>query len=330
MNKTARLAVLTVLVPLVVLPWLLPERDLHLAIELLISGLFAMSLGLIMGQGGMTSLGHAAFFGVGGYAAGLMALRLDSPFVVTLLVAPALAALAGGLIGFLAVRRSKTYLLMLTFALGQLTYAVFFSWRSLTGGDDGLIGIQPPTWLLATDHFYWFSLVVVIVCLAILYQIDRSPFGYGLRAARDSVKRAHASGIDVRRQQIVAFIIAGYFAGVSGALSAYFNRAFFPGGAHWLHSAEAFVSVIIGGPALFLGPLVGAIVLGLLSDLISRYTVYWFLFLGICMILIALLAPNGLTHLVDALAPRLQSLRGRRSDKTVPPPAGVAPGSGAL
>jgi branched-chain amino acid transport system permease protein len=207
LNRAGKIALVAVVL-LFMVPLLLSERDQHLAVEIVISALFAMSLGLIMGQGGMISLGHAAFFGIGGYSAGLMLTRLGASFWATLLVAPPMAALAGGVMGVLAVRRSHTYLLMLTFALGMLVYAVFFSLRSLTGGDDGLIGIRPPAWLQSIDRFYWFALIVTLVSIAVLYQVSRSPFGYSLRAARDSSRRALASGIAVRRQQIAAFVLA--------------------------------------------------------------------------------------------------------------------------
>ena len=307
---------------LVGLPWVLSTRDLHFAIELLIAGLFAMSLGMIMGQGGMVSLGHAAFFSIGGYTAGLL-LKAGVDFSLAMTAAPLAAAAAGWLMGFLAVRRSHAYLLMLTFALGQLVYSVFFSWRSLTGGDDGLIGIRPPGWLIPLENFYWFSLALTGVSIFVLFRIFQSPFGYSLRAVRDSPNRAIASGIPVRRQQIMAFVIGAFFAGIAGALFAFFNRAFFPGSAHWLHSADAFVAVIVGGPMLSFGPLVGAVILEFLSEFISRYTVYRFLFLGAAMIFIALVAPYGVGPPFMRLIARIwQPAKTDSEEPQVPAPLG--------
>jgi branched-chain amino acid transport system permease protein len=308
------LIALALLLLVIALPWLLPTRDLHLAVEILIAGTFAMSLGLIMGHGGMVSLGHAAFFSIGGYTAGLL-LEAGVPFGAAFLIAPAAAAVGGWLMGLVAARRSHAYLLMLTFALGQLVFSVFFRWRSLTGGDDGLIGIRPPDWLLPLSNFYWFSLGLGAASVLILYRVYKSPFGYSLRAVRDSQSRALASGIPIRRQQIVAFIIGALFAGLAGAQSAFFNRAFFPGSAHWLHSADAFVAVILGGPQLFLGPLLGAVILEALSELISRYTVYWYLILGGTMIAIALLAPRGVGPLLVELSRKWRARLSSRWDK---------------
>jgi branched-chain amino acid transport system permease protein len=290
--------VAALLVVLAVLPAAAPEVVVVQATDILIFVLFALSLNLLVGYAGMLSLGHAAFFAIGGYGAGLLVKSLDWPMAMALAAAPLLAAAAAGVIGFFCVRLSHAYFIMLSLAFGQLVFTVIWKWRSLTGGDDGLTGIMPAAALAQPSTYYYFVLAVVLACSAGLYRIGQSPFGRALLAIKDNPRRAAFLGIHVRCVQLVAFVVAAAFAGVAGGLQVFFHRGMFPGSAHWLTSADAFVAVTLGGANYFAGPVVGATLFKLVALAVPRYTEYWLFFLGIVILVVALVRPQGLVSLV--------------------------------
>src|SRR6218665_603377 len=187
-----------------------------LMIDLLIAALFATSLHFIMGPAGMHSFGHAAYFGLGAYGAALLVRALHLPMELALVVAPLVAALGAFVYGWFAVRLSGVYLAMLTLAFAQITWAVTYQWDSFTGGSNGLTGVWPSEWLSNKQVYYWLTLVLVGAGVWWLRRVLFSPFGYALRAGRDSVLRADAIGIDVKRMQWAAFVIAGTVAGPAG------------------------------------------------------------------------------------------------------------------
>ena len=201
---------------LAALPAIADEYALVLATEILLAALFAASLQLMLGTGGMTSFGHAAHLGVGAYAAALSA-QAALPFWMSISAGPVAGAASAALIGVFCVRLSGVYLAMLTLAFAQIVWSVVFQWDSVTGGSNGLVGIWPPAALGSRTHFYAFAATIVVVAIAALVAIARGSFGRALRAARDSRLRAAAVGIDVARTQWVAFVIAGAFAGLAGA-----------------------------------------------------------------------------------------------------------------
>src|SRR5262245_45693814 len=157
----------------------------------------------------MLSLGHAAFFGVGGYATGLVAKHLGLAMPVAFVVGPVAAAIAALVVGFFCVRLSHAYFIMLTLAFSQLIYTVIWKWRELTGGDDGLIDITPASAVGSSIAYYYFVLVVVAAAVAVLHRVVQSPFGRALRAIKDHPRRAEFIGIHVRRYQLAAFVMAG-------------------------------------------------------------------------------------------------------------------------
>jgi branched-chain amino acid transport system permease protein len=273
---TARSAGLAALLALLaVLPVAAPQVVVVQTTDILIFALFALSLNLLVGYAGMLSLGHAAFFAIGGYSAGLLVKHLGFAMPLALAAAPLLAAAAAGGMGFFCVRLSHAYFIMLSLAFGQLVFTVIWKWRSLTGGDDGLTGIMPLAALVQPSAYYYFVLAVVLACTAALYRIGQSPFGRALLAIKDNPRRAAFLGIHIRRMQLAAFVVAAAFAGVAGGLQVFFHRGMFPGSAHWLTSADAFVAVTLGG-----------------------FTEYWLFFLGIVILIVALVRPQGLVSLV--------------------------------
>lgn len=300
---------LTILV-LALLPYLLSPYYLGLVIEILIFAVFAMSLDLLIGYTGMASLGHAAYFGVGAYTVGLLAIDLHWSVWSALPAALIVVVLVATLFGFLALRTRGSYFLMITLALSQVAWGVAFGWRSLTGGDDGLPNVPRPElaadWSLVGDRsFYFFILLLVGVGVLLLIQIVRSPFGFALRGIRESETRMQALGYNVWRYKFAAFVIAAVFAGLAGALYAYYNRFVSPDYLGVFRSAEVLLMVILGGAGTLIGPAIGAAVIVLLENVISAYTERWLIVIGTIYIVVALFAPNGIVGLI-------RDIRGRR------------------
>jgi branched-chain amino acid transport system permease protein len=288
-----------VVLALAVAPLALPPFFLQLLTEIAIVGLFATAFNLLMGFGGMVSFGHAAYFALGAYAPALLVKRAGVPVLLALPAAPVVAAAGALLFGFFIVRLSHTYFAMLSLAFGQIVFTVIFKWKALTGGDDGLLDVWPPTWLKSAAAYYYFTLAVVGLSVLALRVIVDSPFGYALRSVRENPRRARFIGIDVRRHQLVAFVISGAFSGLAGGLFAFYNGSVFPDFAYFTKSFEPLVVALLGGVQSFFGPLAGALGFKLLEWLVSRqWPVYWPLFLGTIVILVIVLLPQGFVGLV--------------------------------
>jgi len=264
--------------------------------EILIWGIFAMSLDLLMGYAGMVSFGHSAFFGIGGYVAALALAK--SPGLVSALVLPALAAgLAALVIGFFSIRVSGVYFIMLTLAFSQMFYAYAFQ-VSWLGAEDGIVGIPRPAVpgvdLSSIRSFHGYLLTLFVVVAVALWRVVRSPFGHVLRGIHENEARMEAVGYAVDRYKLVAFVIAGVFAGLAGALYAQFNGSITPDAFFWGTSGEALLMVIIGGTGTLGGSVLGAAAFILLQSLVSTYTERWMLILGVTFILFVLFAPGGI------------------------------------
>jgi branched-chain amino acid transport system permease protein len=280
-----------------------------LAIDLLVVALFAVSLHFIMGPGGMHSFGHAAYFGLGAYAAALLVRSGGVPMEGTLLLAP-LVALAGALVfGWFSVRLSGVYLAMLTLAFAQISWAIVFQWDGVTGGSNGLTGVWPAAWLADKRSYYYFALVLVLLGVWVLRRALFAPFGYAMRAGRDSPLRADAIGIDVKRVQWAAFVLAGTFAGLAGALFAFSKGSISPEGLHVGKSIDALVMVLLGGVQTLAGPIVGAVSFTWLHDTVARNTDYWRAMLGAIILVLVLLFPQGIAGYAQQLALRRRPAR---------------------
>lgn len=299
MRPTAWLGI--VVVALAVAPLALPPFFLQLLTEIAIVGLFATAFNLLMGFGGMVSFGHAAYFALGAYAAALLVKRAAIPMLLALPAAPLVAAAGALLFGVFIVRLSHTYFAMLSLAFAQIVFTVIFKWKALTGGDDGLLDVWPPAWLKSPRAYYWFTLAVVGVSLLALRAVVDSPFGYALKSVRENPRRARFIGIDVRRHQLVAFVISGAFSGLAGGLFAFYNGSVFPDFAYFTKSFEPLVVALLGGVQSFFGPVAGALGFKLLEWLVSRqWPVYWPLFLGSIVIAVIVLLPSGFVGLVGS------------------------------
>jgi len=264
--------------------------------EILIWGVFAMSLDLLLGYAGMVSFGHSAFFGIGGYVAAL-ALK-SSPGALSALVVPALVtALAALVIGLFSTRVSGVYFIMLTLAFSQMFYAYAFQVAWL-GAEDGIIGVPRPTILgLNLGQATPFHLYLITLCalaMLLLWRVVRSPFGHVLRGIQENEGRMEAVGYAVRRYKLVAFVIAGTIGGVAGSLYTQLNLTISPDAFFWTTSGEALLMVIIGGTGTLWGAVLGAAAFILLQSLVSSYTERWMLILGATFILFVLFAPGGI------------------------------------
>jgi len=305
-----RLVWLALLTALLLLPGLsawLPYASV-LVQDILIAALFAASLAFMMGIGGMVSFGHAAYFGLGAYAAALLFKLLGWPMLAALFAAPVVTLVAALVFGWFCVRLSGVYLAMLTLAFAQIVWAIVFQWDALTGGSNGVIGIWPPAWLAGSAYFYG-VLALVVGLIVALRRAVFSPFGYALRATRDAIARAQACGIAVRHVQWAAFTMAGTVAGAAGALFVFAKGGASPEVMAISRSVDALVMVLLGGVQALAGPLVGAAGFTLLQDWLIGATQYWRALLGGVMLLLVLGFPAGLA----GIGARLQIPFWRRS-----------------
>ncbi|WP_420104370.1 ABC transporter permease [Bosea sp. (in: a-proteobacteria)] len=275
-------------------PLLVSDAWLLTLTELLIFALFAASLHLMMGPGGLTSFGHAAYFGLGAYGAALAVKWLGAPMEPALLLAPFLAGIAGVVFGWFCVRLSGVYLAMLTLAFAQIAWATAFQWVELTGGDNGILGVWPSSWAVPKWAFYDLCLAICGACVLLLRRLVFAPLGYALRAGRDSPLRAEAIGIDVMRVQWVAFAIAAFAAGIAGALFAFSKGSVFPTYLAIPRSVDALLMVLLGGVQTVSGPVVGAFAYMGLAEQLMKATPYWRFLLGLTIVLLVILFPRGL------------------------------------
>ena len=307
-GRGASAAWIGLLAALVLLPLVSGEAGSYstvLLTDILIAALFAASLHFILGPGGMHSFGHAAYFGLGAYGAALLVRRLDLPMEAALLLGPLVAAAGALMYGWFCVRLSGVYLTMLTLAFAQISWAIVFQWDDFTGGSNGLTGVWPPEWASQGAAFYWLALAVCALGIYLLRRILFSPLGYALRATRDSALRADAIGIDVRRIQWTAFVIAGLFAGLAGALFAFSKGGVAPDAMSVTKSVDALVMVLLGGVQTLAGPVVGAAAFTWLHDTVARNTEYWRAMMGATMLVLVLLFPQGIAGYAQLLWARI-------------------------
>lgn len=300
-----------VVLTLIAVPWFAAQSPYVtvLLIDLLIAVLFAASLHFIMGPAGLHSFGHAAYFGLGAYGAALLIRYLGVPMELSLILAPAVAALGAFLYGWFCVRLSGVYLAMLTLAFAQITWAIVYQWDGFTGGSNGLTGVWPAQWLQDKKNYYFLTLGLVVISVYVMRRLLYSPFGYALRAGRDSPLRADAIGIDVKKIQWVAFIVAGTFAGLAGALFAFSKGSISPETLHVSRSIDGLVMVLLGGIQTLAGPIVGAFTFTWLHDTVARNTEYWRAMLGGIILLLVLLFPQGIAGFAAQITERIKAAR---------------------
>ncbi len=279
-----------------ILPVVIGEFWIHIAVEILILALFAVSFNMIFGYMGQLSFGHAAYFGVGAYATGLLMVKTSVP-LICLAISMITAGMFALIIGYFCVRLTGIYFAILTMAFGQLMYYIIFQWYSFTGGDDGLQGIVPPDWIIGATAYYYFTLFIVAAALIVIWFITESPFGYTMRAIRENADRTRFIGINVRKYMLINFAVAGMFAGLAGGLLGPFNRSIAPDLCNWHQSGLPVFMTVIGGPASFFGPIIGSVIYTFLFAFVTGFTEYWPLTIGVVIIFVVLYMPGGVMGL---------------------------------
>lgn len=307
MSRPTAIAVVLVVLLLLCVPLLQSDYLVDLGTEIIIYALFALSLNVLIGYSGNVSFGHAAYFAIGGYTCAILLTTYGWPLPFAFPVAVVAAGLAAAFVGYFCVRLTDIYFAMLTLAFAMFIWGVAFKWRSVTGGDDGFVGVDVPAYIHDRVHYYYFTLIVVVVSSAVLWVICHSAFGRTLVAVRENSVRVGFVGANTRRVRHAAFIVAGTFAGIAGALFAMYNHGMYVESAFWTQSAQVLIMTLLGGLHSFFGPALGAFVLYTLQVFIIQYTEYWPTVLGVILLVILLFVPEGIVGVMNKL--RLQFAR---------------------
>ncbi|HYD71186.1 branched-chain amino acid ABC transporter permease [Azospirillum sp.] len=304
-------APLAALAALAALPLLgVPDYHLRLIAEVLIYGVAVMSLDLLIGFGGLVSLGHAAFFGVGAYAAALFATHVSAEILLVVPVAVLSAMAAALVMGALVVRSANLFLLILTLLLSQMVWEVVFRWRAVTGGADGFRGIPELALTLPGGHLalggpvalYALAALLAVAATVLARSFIEAPAGRALIGTREQPLRMTALGYSVPRIRLTAFVVSAAIAGAAGALYPFVNQYVGPQVAHWTTSASLFIMLVLGGVATLYGGYVGAAIYLGFQTYISSYTERWQLVIGLLFVATVLFVPGGLGRSLKSLA----------------------------
>lgn len=308
----------------------------NLASQVMIAALFALSLNLLVGYAGLTSLGHAAYLGLSAYIAGWVMLNLGWGHAAAAAAALAGTTVLAGLFGVVALRAAGISFLMITLALGQIVWGVAYRWADVTGGDNGLSGLTRPSpfGIALSDpvRFYYFSLMVLLLIWGAIAVWVRSPFGASIRATRDQPRRTSALGFNVWLIRWITFVASGFLGAVAGLMYLYYHQFISPHSVSLANSAEMLLMVIAGGPGTLVGPVLGAAMVVLLKNLASVWVDRWIMLLGFVYLFIVLFVPGGIVAGIARMAQRLRGLKslrgpGMTTDATTPP-AGAAEAPG--
>ncbi len=304
-----------ILIVLLILPPMLPRFYTYIIAVIFVFSLLAMSLNLVLGHGMIFQFHHGVFYGVGAYTTGLMLSKTSLPMWIGFVAGPVVAALGGLLIGWFCVRLTRLYFGMLQISLGSLIWAIAFRWYGFTGGDDGIHGIPMPSLISSLNSSYYFILIILVICLVALYLILKSPFGTTLEAIRDNPQRCEAVGVNVRRHQLMAIVIATFFAGIAGVLFVVLEGSVFPDLLFWVLSLEIFIMCLLGGWFTFAGPILGAAIMVSLRTFVGIFTEYWTLILGVILILLIFFLPEGVMgYLLEKLKPQVREVAEGRGE----------------
>ncbi|MEM7254450.1 MAG: branched-chain amino acid ABC transporter permease [Pseudomonadota bacterium] len=309
LTRSTVIILIIVLAGLIALPLMESRYLTDLATEILVYVLFALSLNVLVGWAGNVSFGHAAYFAIGGYTNAILLTTYEWPLALAMPAAILVSMILSGLVAWFCTRLTDIYFAMLTLAFAMFVWAIAFKWRSVTGGDDGFVGVRIPELIDGRVPFYYFTLIVVSICVAVLWIICHSAFGKALVATRENLTRAGFVGINTRLVRWTAFVVAGTFAGIAGAILAMYNRGFYTESAFWTESAQVLIMTLLGGIYSFFGPAIGAATLYILERVINEYTEYWPFVLGTILLVILLFLPEGIVGLVR----KLRTLTGGRN-----------------
>jgi branched-chain amino acid transport system permease protein len=282
---------------------------LVLGSEIFIYTIFAMSLDLMMGYTGMVPFGHAVFFGLGGYGAGLTLVNLTSSFFLSILIGVAISLFASFVIGSLTIRLTGVYFAMLTLAFAQMFYVIAFKWITFTGGSDGMVVPIPILDFIRVNLndpviYYYISLIFLFFSYSILKRITRSPIGLVFKSIKDNEERSEALGYNVNKYKQIVFFISAIFAGLAGALYAMLQGFVSADFLHFSNSIEAITIILVGGIGTMVGSFLGSVGVIIFKDFISSFTRNWLIILGIIYIVFVLFVPGGLISLIRSILRR--------------------------
>lgn len=303
-------AAAAVLLALSAVPFLAGKFTIYLAMRIMLLGIFAVGYNLLLGQTGLLSFGHGAFYAAGAYGLGLFGVHVSTHPLLGVTAGIVAAVLLALLVGYLCVRHTEIYFAMLTLACGMMAFSFFWNAREITGGDDGLIGImRAPVSLFGgiripigkDEQFYFFVLFFFALSIWAAHRIRHSPFGLALAGIRENARRSEFAGIPVRRYRLAVFAVSGAFAGLSGALEALLESNARPFMAHWTHSAEPVLVSLLGGLSSLAGPLVGSAIFVAMREIIQRFTENWMLWFGIVLLVIILGFRGGVVGTLSGL-----------------------------
>lgn len=278
----------------IVAPFIITEFYLVILGEALIMSLLALSFNLLFGYMGQLSFGQAAFYGLGGYTVAMLVTKVHFNFWLSIIAGILVASIIGLIVGFFCVRLRGIYFAILTLAFGQLLFVIIYKWHDFTGGDDGIQGVFPPGILKSPIVYYYFILLIFIASAFVFWRIVNSPFGHTLKAMRENPERTEFLGINIARYQLITFVIAAAFAGLSGALWAPFYRSIAPFSLMWIKSGEPVMAAILGGATTFFGPVLGMFIMTFVHAYILGFTHFWPIIMGTIILIIIFLLPGGI------------------------------------
>jgi branched-chain amino acid transport system permease protein len=301
---------------LLAMPWLVTsDYYINIATQIVIAAILAMSLNVLIGFGGMISLGHASYLGVAAYLTIYLTSHAGLGPLAGALIAIAATTLLAMLFGYLALRASGLGFLMITLALGQILWGIAYRWASLTGGDNGLVGpVRPSPFgfdLMNPTAFFYFTLIFLAAAMWLISRFVQSGLGQSLQGARDQPRRMRALGYNVWLIQWLSFVFAGFWGAIAGLLYAYYHQFVSPQALHLTTSAETLLMVIAGGTGTLFGPIVGAALVVVLKNVVSAYITRWLMLLGIVFVMIVMFMPEG-------IVPGLRRLREMMKTRPAP------------
>jgi branched-chain amino acid transport system permease protein len=311
---------------LLAVPWIIGnEFYVNMASQVLIYALFALSINMMLGYGGMVSLGHAAYLGIAGYAC-ILATTAGYDQLTAAVFAVAVSTAAAAFFGVLSLRAPGLGFIMITLALGQIVWGVAYRANDLTGGDNGIrYPARPMPFgfdIRDASSFYYFTLAVFLVALFFIWRFSRSPFGASLKGARDQPRRMRMLGHNVWLVRWITFVMAGFWASVAGVLYVYYNLFLSPHAISLQQSAEILLMAILGGASTLSGPIVGAAIITLVKNVVSTYVERWNTLLGVIFVVVIVFMPYGL---VPGCAQAWQRLRNRIKSRKAAIPAASEP-----
>jgi len=296
--RAGRFAILAVLAVTACIPAFHSNYLNAIATEIMIFAVFAMSLDLLIGYTGLLSFGHAAFFGIGAYTVMIANIQFGVSPWIGIPLGMILASVAAFVTGYFCLKATGLAFLMLTMAFSQLAFSVAVKWRAVTGGTDGLVGLQKPSifgWSLSNPTaMFYLALVVLVVSYFILRRLVNSPFGHVLIGIRENESRMRAIGFPVRLYKLAIFVIGGAFAGLAGGIYAIFNGYISPDAFSWTASGDPIIMIVLGGIGTLVGPVIGAAILLLLKQIVSGYTEYWLFIIGVTFVICVSFFPKGI------------------------------------